>query len=228
MDSMYEILMGLPLFKGVSRQRISEIVGMAKLHFMKYLAGETVISVGSPCTHITFIISGSVRVSIKNPDGRFCVSQTLKAPDIISPEYLFGRATTYPCTAVAEAPTGILQISKTDYLKILDTDRVFLFNFLNILSRSAQKSVDGVLALTNGSLRERIAFWIICLTQPGGTDVKLTCRQRDLYSLFGVPRSSLIATLDAMKAEGLITYAPGEISVVSRPALLATLVTNAE
>lgn len=228
MDSMYEILMGLPLFKGVSRQRISEIVGMAKLHFMKYLAGETIITAGSPCTHITFIISGRARVSIKNPDGRFCVSQTLTAPDIISPEYLFGRATTYPCTAVAQEPTGILQISKSDYLKILDTDRVFLFNFLNILSRGAQKAVDGVLALTNGSLRERIAFWIICLSQPGGTDVRLTCRQRDLYSLFGVPRSSLIAILESMKDDGLITFAPNEITVLSRPALLATLVTNAE
>ncbi len=26
MDSMYEILMGLPLFNGVSRERISEVV----------------------------------------------------------------------------------------------------------------------------------------------------------------------------------------------------------
>lgn len=36
MDSMYEILMGLPLFKGVSHDKISEIVEKAKFHFLKY------------------------------------------------------------------------------------------------------------------------------------------------------------------------------------------------
>ncbi len=40
MDSMYEILMSLPLLNGVSRTRILEIVGKTKFHFLKYLDGE--------------------------------------------------------------------------------------------------------------------------------------------------------------------------------------------
>ena len=46
MDSMYEILMELPLFKGVSFNRISEVVGMAKFHFLKYLEGDTIYRAG--------------------------------------------------------------------------------------------------------------------------------------------------------------------------------------
>ncbi len=169
MNSMYEILMGLPLFKGVSRYKISEVVGMTKFHFLKYLEGETVVTAGDPCTHIIFIISGKLRVTIANSNSRFKVSQTLEAPNVLAPEFLFGRAPFYPCTAVALEPVSILQISKTDYTKILNSDEIFLFNFLNILSRNAQKAVDGILAITTGSLEERIAFWIISLTQPGGT-----------------------------------------------------------
>lgn len=225
---MYEILMELPLFKGVSFDRISEVVGMAKFHFLKFPEGDTIISAGQPCTHITFIISGKVRSSIANPDSRFGVAQTLEAPDVIAPEFLFGKSTIYPCTVKALTSTGILQISKNDYLKILHTDQVFLFNFLNILSMNAQKAVDGVLALTNGSLEERIAFWIVALTQRSGKDVTLTCRQRDLYSLFGVPRSSLVNALDNMKEKGLIDYKPGEIRVKSRKDLLSILTTTAE
>lgn len=85
MDSMYEILMGLPLFNGVSYNRISEVVGSTKFHFLKYLAGEQIVQAGEPCTHIKFIISGSARVTIENSDGRFKVSQTLSKPDVISP-----------------------------------------------------------------------------------------------------------------------------------------------
>ncbi len=228
MNSMYEILMGLPLFKGVSRYKISEVVGMTKFHFLKYLEGETVVTAGDPCTHIIFIISGKLRVTIANSNNRFKVSQTLEAPNVLAPEFLFGRAPFYPCTAVALEPVSILQISKTDYTKILNSDEIFLFNFLNILSRNAQKAVDGILAITTGSLEERIAFWIISLTQPGGTDIALTCRQRDLYSLFGVQRTSFISTLDSLKERGIIEYDANEIRINSRQSLLEILNTSAE
>ncbi len=216
MDSMYEILKGLPLFHGATSDRISDIVGKAKFHFLKYLAGERIITAGEQCTHVKFIISGHVRSTITNPSERFKVAQTLSAPSVIAPEFLFGRATNYPCTIEALSDTSILQISKNDYMTILNRDHIFLYNFLNILSMNAQKSVDGILALASGDLEERIAFWIIALTQKNGTDIKVTCRQRDLYSLFGVQRTSFIATLESMKQRGIIDYNSNEIIVLSR------------
>lgn len=216
MDSMYEMLMGLPLFKGVSYKRISDVVERTKFHFLKYLPDETIVEPGETCTHIKFIISGHARVSVSNSDSRFKVSQTLSAPDVIAPDYLFGRATAYPCKAVAIDPTGILQIEKQEWMKILNSDPVFMINFLNMLSRNAQKAVDGVLALTTGSLEERIAFWIVALTQRQGTDIVLSCRQRDLYALFGVQRSSFVATLEQMKKRGLIDFDNHEIRIISR------------
>lgn len=223
MDSMYEILLGLPLFKGVRRERISEIVGMAKFHFLKYLPGETLVSAGEPCSHIKFIISGQARFSVANNDGRVKVTQTLDAPDVIAPEFLFGSATTYPCSGTAITPTGILQISKADYLKILNIDQIFLFNYLNTLSMNAQKATQGILAVTTGNLEERIAFWIVALTQRRGHDITLTCRQRDLYSLFGVQRTSFLATLNSMRERGIITYDQNEIRINSRQELLEIL-----
>lgn len=223
MDSMYDILMRLPLLSGVNRDKISEIVGMAKFHFLKYLPGETIVTAGETCSHIKFIISGKARLSISNGDGRFKVSQTLSAPDVIAPEFMFGKATQYPCSGVAVDTTGIVQISKSDYMKILNSDDIFLYNFMNILSKKAQKSIDGVLALTSGSLEERIAFWIVALTQRGGEDIALECRQRDLYALFGVQRTSFIATLEGMKARGIIDYDQNEIRVKSRRDLLEIL-----
>lgn len=223
MKSMFDILMGLPLFRGVTRERMAETVGMAKFHFLKYLPGETVVTAGDPCTHIKFIISGSVRMTIENADKRFKVVSSLAAPEVIAPSFLFGRATDYPCTVKAIEDTSILQVTKQDYLKILNSDAVFMLNFLNMLSVNAQKSVDGVLALTTGSMEERIAFWIVALTQPAATDIVLSCRQRDLYSFFGVQRSSFIATLESMKEQGLITYQGNEMNVVSRKAMLDLL-----
>ena len=223
MESMYEILLGLPLFSGVSHERLSQVVGMTKFHFLKYLPGETIVNAGDPCTHIKFIISGEARFTVSNNDGRFLVSQTLSAPEVIAPECLFGTVTQYPCSGVAITPTGILQITKADYLKILNLDQIFLFNYLNVLSMNAQKATQGILAVTSGNLADRIAFWIVALTQRRGTDITLSCRQRDLYSLFGVQRTSLISTLESLRDRNILTFTQNEIRINSREALIEIL-----
>ena len=218
-NSMYENLMTLPLFKGISYSRLSEIVGNTRLAFLKYLPGEQMLNAGEPCTHIKFIISGRARLTIRNENDRVRVGQTLTAPAVISPDFLFGRNTLYPATATAIDTVSIMQIDKKDFIPLLQRDEIFLFNYLNILSTNAQKAVDGVLSLTSGSLEERIAFWIIALTQMDSDEIVLTAKQKGLYSLFGVPRSSFIASLDSMKARGILDYTSTEIRVRSRRAL---------
>lgn len=220
-DSIFTTLRELPLFQGVSQARLQEVAGNVKLHFQKYAPGDVLVNAGDPCTHIRFVVSGSVRLSVANSNGRFCVEQTLSAPQVIEPDYLFGRSPYYPCTATAITTVGIMQIAKEDYRRMLQSDTVFLFNFLNTVSTDAQKGVHGILAVATGSLEERLAFWIVSMTQPGSTDVVLRCQHRDLYALFGVSRSSYFATLDRLKEQGIIDYESSRcIKVLSRPMLV--------
>ena len=228
MASMFELLMNLPLFRGVSRSRIAEVVGSAKFHFLKYPKGETVVRAGEECTHLAFVISGSVRSEISNSSKRFSVSQTLKAPSAIAPDFLFGRTTRYPGTVVALTDCSILKISKVDYIRILNADQVFMFNFLNTLSVNAQKALDGILALTSGGLDERIAFWIIALTQPGSEDIELTCKTRDLCNLFSVQRNVFDAACHEMEQRNLIRYSPRKIEIVDRREMLSLLERQSE
>ena len=223
LNSMYENLMGLPLFNGVSYNRISEIVGNTKLAFMKNLPGETIVQAGAPCTNLMFVIGGRVRLTIRNNSDRFSLGQTLEAPTVVSPDFLFGRNTLFPATVSAIDTVSIMQIEKNDFISIIRSDEVCLYNYLNFISTNAQKAVDGVLALTTGSLEERIAFWIIALSQRDAKEIVLSCRQRDLYTLFGVQRSSFMSTLDSMKERGLIDYSPNEIRVMSRMNLRSVL-----
>lgn len=220
---MFDLLMELPLFRGVSRDTMKRIVGMVKFHFLKYPTGAVVVKEHAPCTHITFVISGSVRLTTSNNNRRLSVSQTLKAPDVIAPDFLFGRATFYPCRVVALEPSGVLQISKADYLKILNADPVFMFNYLNIISMNAQKSVVGLMSLTSGTLEERIAFWVIALTQSSGENISIDCPLRNLCAVWGVQRSALVEALNRMKAYGVESYGPGGVVFNSRKKLLDML-----
>ncbi len=223
MKSTLDVLLSLQLFSGASTQKIQQVVGKHKFHFLKYTDREQMIAAGDPCTHLRFVISGQVRSAIESQDGRIKVSQTISSPNVIAPDFFFGRTTTYPCSVKALGTAGIVDIEKSEYLKIIESDPVFLFNFLNLLSVDAQQGLQGVMCLTSGDLRKRIAYWILALTQRGGTDIEMECKQRDLYTVFGVPRQSLIAALTDMRLNGAITFSPGLIKVESREELVKML-----
>lgn len=223
MDSMYDTLMSLPLLRGISSELLHNIISRTKFHFSKFNPADSIVETGQPCTRIKFIISGSVRTSIANKTGKFRVNQTLHAPDVLAPDFLFGRSTKFPFTARAISPTGIMEIDKSEYISLIMSDQVLLFNLLNLISTNAQKPVEGVLALSSGSLEERIAFWITSLTRSTARDITIECNHRDLSILFGVSRASFFTTLENMQSNGLITYSPTEIRILDRGRLIDML-----
>ena len=223
MESIFEILMDLPLFQGVRREKLSELIEKTPFHFLKYTDGEQIIITGDTCSHIKFIISGAARVETSSNQRRVTISETMTAPAVIGPEYLFGLETNYPFKVTAEGTCGILQLTKADYISILHSDRVFIFNVLNILSRKAQKSASNVLAISSGSVAERLSFLIVSLTHHGSKNIKINFKLKDLCTILGAQRSSFIASVTAMHDDGIIEYSPTEILIKDRRSLLNIL-----
>lgn len=216
MNSMYQQLMELPLFQGVGTDKITALVEKLPFHFLKYRNGEQVLAAGDPCTHLKFIVSGRVRLSMPCEHLRVTLCQTLSSPHVLAAEYLFGRATVYPFTAVAEGPCGILQLLKADYIKMVNSDKVFLFNILNYLSSGSQRGISSMLTVRDGSVVERLSMLIDGLTVAGATDVVLKYKQKDLCTLLGTQRTTLIATLDKLQEQGILEYDSNELTILKR------------
>lgn len=220
MDSMYEILLGLPIFAGVSHQKISDVVGKYKFHFLKFNPGDTIVSEGELCTHMKCVITGSVKLSTVTPNGKLTVEQTISAPDLITPDFFFGRTTHYPASVKAIDNVGILQLDKKDFINIINSDKIFLLNYLNILSMNAQLSMEGVLSLTSGELEKRIAYGIIALTQNNGKDIRIKGKLCDLQAALGVNEQQLRLALNTLTGHGIITFSKDEVSVLNRRELM--------
>lgn len=220
--SMFDTLLGLPLFKGASRERIAEIVGIVKFHFLKYSAGQTIFNAGDPCSHLQCVLSGDVCITFESNNHKFCLEQTLSGPDIVLPEYLFGRATHYPTSAKALTEVRFLQIEKSDYLKILTMDRVFLLNYLNFLSMNAQKSAAAI-KTCEGDLRKHIAYVLLALNQPTSKDIKLVCESCRMEDVFNSHVNDLHEALESLHKDKMIDYDSKRIKVTDRRALLQFL-----
>ncbi len=206
MNSMYQQLMQLPLFQGVSTEKITALVEKLPFHFLKFRSGEQIFAAGDPCTHIKFIVSGQVRLEQAFSHLRINFCQTLSSPHVLAAEYLFGKETVYPFTAVASGPCGILQLRKSDYIKMVNTDKVFLFNILNYLSSGSQRCVSSLQAIKEGTVTERLAMMVDLLTLPGAIDVEFQYKQKDICVLLGTQRTTFIASLDKLSEMDIIDY----------------------
>ena len=214
MNSMYQQLMQLPLFQGVSAEKITALVEKLPFHFLKYRNGEQVFAAGDPCTHIKFIVSGQVRLETAFSNLRVTMCQTISNPHVLAAEYLFGRDTVYPFTAISDGACGILQLRKSDYIKMVSSDKVFLFNILNYLSSGSQRSLASPLSVKNGSAAERLANLVDALAISGAKDISFQYKQKDLCTLLSTQRTSLVASLDKLRDQEILDYDSNELKLL--------------
>lgn len=223
MDNMFDKLLHLPLFQGVSRERLSEIIEKVPFHFLKFKRGEKIFDRGDDSTHVRFIISGSVRMTFESRVLKFKISHQLSAPEVIAPDYLFGLDTSYPFTLRAVDDCGILQVTKNDYMSMLQSDKVFLFNILNYLSRNSQMLKSQLINLNQALVTERFILLVSAFTSQKSTNIELSFRQKDLCRLLGARRPALFSTIDELTQSALIEMPSNSTIIVKDRRRLLTL-----
>lgn len=180
--NIFDTLTELPLFKGVSRETMSRTVGNYRFEFKKYAPGEIIVKAGAPCRSVIFILSGKVNSSLSLSDDLRIV-QILPANVMIDTEFLFGKHTSHPALISAEDRVAVLEISKNDFIGIIASDTVFMFNYLNILSRKSQKIFDNY--PVTGSLLSQLTTITDFFTDPKATQITV-CFHPDTERAFGM------------------------------------------
>ena len=106
---------------------------------------------------------------------------------------------------------------------MINTDKVFLFNILNYLSSGSQRGLSLALSSRDGSVAERLAMLVSVLTVTGATDVVLKYKQKDLCSLLGTQRTTLVAMLDKLSDMEILDYDSNEMRFLDQDRLLSLL-----
>lgn len=215
MDNMFDKLLHLPLFQGVSHETLSTTAEKVPFHFLKFKRGEKIIDRGDKCTHVRFIISGNVKITYESKKLKFSISHELTGPEVIAPDYLFGLDTSYPFTLKAIDECGILQLSKNDYVSMLQNDNVFLYNILNYLSRNSQSFKSQLLNAEQVTVTERLVMLVSAFSSQKSKNIVLEFRQRDLCRILGARRPALITTINQLKDAELIEMPNNSTIVIS-------------
>ena len=140
MSSMYETIMELPLFKGIGDDQLSQLLEKTSVEFLKYDDGDMIARSDQRVDSVDFILGGRVRQTYSLKNFAICVDEILGKGSVLGALNLFGLTTTYNADILALGKVNLMRITKSDYMNILVSDRIYMLNFMNFLSAASQKS----------------------------------------------------------------------------------------
>lgn len=221
--TMYDNLLLLPLFQGLSKNDLTTIIEKVKLNFLTYQKGDTIVRQGDPCHQLCFLLNGETTAHTKDAQHEFSLSEVLEGPYIIEPQSLFGMHPNYTSTYVANSPVSILMIDKSFIFSELNKYEIFRINYLNLLSNRCQIIYQKLWNNHIGTLNEKFINFFSLRSQSLEGEKTLQITMEDLANLINETRINLSRLLNDLQDKGLAQLKRKEIFIPRFEELVAHL-----
>jgi CRP-like cAMP-binding protein len=215
----YPILCQSPVFKGLSPERIEQLMKSIRFQVKKYPKDYLVASTGDPVSQLYIIQKGSVKGEMLDYSGKTLKIEDIAAPRPLATAFLFGNNTAFPVTVTTTTETEILTIPVSDFLQLMQQERQVLVNFLNTISSRTQFLSHKLHFLSFRSIKSKVAHFLLQEAGPWREAVELKETQQQLADLFGVTRPSLARVMGEMQRDGIIRADRRIIFLVDRDKL---------
>ena len=217
---IYDRLLQFPLFQGMSRDDLEIVAGHTRFGFQKVTAGRQIIHAGDPCTHLYFLINGTLKIETFSDDRRYSVTEQMSSPYILQQESIFGYYQRYTHNFYALTDANFLTLDKEEVVRLSEDFLVFRLNLMNHLATQTQKLIQAQWRRNPLSLRERIVRFLFQHTlYPAGPKTFHILMER-LAEEVSDSRLNVSRTLNRMQAAGIIELHRGRIEIPQLERLL--------
>ena len=210
---MYESLLCLPYFQGMSKDDITAILGKVTLEFKRYGDGDVIFRRGEKCDKFIILTQGKVTGTATAPDKSYSISEELYAPMAIEPHSIFGYSTCYQRDYTAKGDCTLLFIDKQHIFGELSKHNIFTINLLNIICRRTQQMDERIWNYNSTTLHGRIVQFIAnhCERQKG--EKHISVKMERLAALLCETRLNISKALNDMQDAGHLSLHRGGITI---------------
>ena len=210
---IYDRLLSLTLFQGLSHDDLSTIVESTRFDFRTFAKGETIVLAGTPCTHLFIVMSGTVEVSTLSDDHSYGLTESLSPPLLLEPERLFGLRQYYMRTVKTTTDCQVLVIEKQAVMQLSADYLIVRINLLNTMATGSQRSQQQPWRTSPETLAGRIVRFIEQhALRPAGPKL-LAIKMEQLALELNASRLDISHALHDLQDRGLVSLRRGTIIV---------------
>ena len=169
--NIYNTLLGLPLFQGMSKADLEDVTGHTRFEFCHFDKDEAIVKSGNECIAMWFLTSGVASALSTSDDNSYSVEEQMSAPAMFQAEPLFGLTQRFKQTVTALSRCDLLLIGKSEVIRLMGAHDIFRTNLMNILTTRSQRLLRRPWRTVPRTLRESIVrmFSDRCLHPAGGS-----------------------------------------------------------
>ena len=218
------MLQGSPLFRGLPPATLERMAALATQR--GYRRGEIVFSAGDAGDALFGVVSGRIRISTANADGREAFLNIMEPGDSFGEIALLDGGTR-TATATATEASELVSIRREPLFDLLEREPKATLELLRLCGerlRWASGLLEDAIFLDAPA---RLAKRLLSLGElhgedsPGGRVVRIS--QEELASFLGVSRQAVNEQLQGWKAKGWVTLGRGTVTVRDAAALRRTI-----
>lgn len=190
---MEEILKNTLVFKGLSDERIKELLSQIRYERKKYKDFSNIAYRGDEIDGLNIILKGIISTEMLTKEGNVKKIEDLKATDILASAFIFGENNRFPVDLIGNGDVEILKINRANFLKLLSLEGKILENFLNEISNKTQFLSAKIWSnFNNRTISEKISNYIVMNQKNGEVIIP---NLKSLAENFGIARPSLSRVL---------------------------------
>lgn len=205
MATMYEMIMDLPLFKGLSHEQVSAFLEKTHVDFKKYENGEIIVDSSDRVATVKCVISGKISVLHRlGQNGTLRVAEVLEGGNVIGADRMFGMDTDYGCVIKAVGQVSVMEFSKDQYFGLLTTGNIFLLNYLNYLSLRAQRLSKIYSTYPSGNIGETLMRFVESVVSRQAVTVAVYFDLNELSAFMHLTPAEISEMLDRLVDAGAV------------------------
>lgn len=217
-EKWLDLLSDCMLFKGIPFGQLGGMLSCIEPKVKSYTRNEFISIEGERFNGIGLVLSGNAAVTRENAAGERVIMSVLEPGELFGEMAAFLDSKTWPATVVAQNKCSIMFLPPGKIVgqceKVCDSHRMLALNMLRILSRKAAALNRKVEYLAMGSLRSKIAAFLLEQAKNAGTTTfLLQMKRNELADYLNASRPSLSREMGRMRDEGVLEFHRSSIRI---------------
>lgn len=212
----FESLLSTPIFFGCDENLLRSIVDSEDCETRSFSSGETICEPFVSMKKIGIVLAGKALVLSADSD-RHVLLRHFSTGDVFGVSGVFSDDPKFVSRIVAKSSCTVAFISSDGLAKLIENDRVILYNYIEFLSGRIRFLNKKIRFFTSGSAERRLALY---LDSFGDDTVKLDESMSAISDMLDIGRASLYRAFDKLTEDGFIRREKDTVIIIDREKMI--------